>query len=151
MKTWTILADFPPLVAIMLIYLCQLPIVRGAAQPNTIALAFTSEISDHTLDTWVGIMSAQLEANTANSIGNGFTLNVTYVRGLSPLNTTNEYITSISKNLLFGRANYFGFLMPAFANSEALFLMMQKFNVNKPIFGADAVSTYMFRHQLATT
>ena len=131
------------LVAIILITLCQLPIVRGAAQPNTIALAFTSEVLEHTLDTWIGIMSAQHEANTANTIGNGLTLNVTFVPGLSTVNTTSEYIASISKNLLFGHANYFGFLMPDYVNSDALFQIMQKFNVNKPIFGADAVSNYM--------
>ena len=113
------------------------------ARSATIDIGFVALPFVSTLDTYCGLMSAQQEANAVHAFGPNLTLNITFIPGISLVNSTAEIVGYYATHVLFGRTNYAGFVMPSYTNSDALFAVMQKFNVKKPIFGPDALSNTM--------
>ena len=127
-------------LSIVLIFAPWRSCAAGASPINIgfVALPFESD-----LDAYAGLMAAQEEANAQNLFGPNFQLNITFVPGLSLTNSTAEFVRYFAANLLYGRSDYLGFIASSYTNSDALFQIMQKFSINKPIFGPDTPSSYM--------
>ena len=77
-------------------------------------------------------------------------LNITYVQGVSFVNTTaTDFYNSYSKSRLFTcgglTGGYVGFLSPSVGNSDAQVILYQALKLKpKPMFGPDTVSNFMY-------
>ena len=114
------------------------------------------------LDHYAGMMAAQHELISAGGLlplGDPYNtssssslmlLNITYVQGVSFVNTTaTDFYNSYSKSRLFTcgglTGGYVGFLSPSVGNSDAQVILYQALKLKpKPMFGPDTVSNFMY-------
>ena len=62
------------------------------ARSATVDIGFVALPFVSTLDTYCGLMSAQQEANAVHAFGPNLTLNITFIPGISLVNSTAEIV-----------------------------------------------------------